>query len=123
MKLLLDMNLSPDLVGGFAHKGIEAVHWSSVGDPKAKDNEIMRYADSNGFVVFTHDLDFGAILAATNAGSPTVIQVRRQDVLSETLVKLTVTVLRQYETEVADGCLITIDPARSRVRMLPLREK
>lgn len=42
----------------------------------ATDEEIMRWARENGYVVFTHDLNFGVILAATRAQSPSVIQVR-----------------------------------------------
>jgi predicted nuclease of predicted toxin-antitoxin system len=31
MKVLLDMNLSPDWVGFLAVAGIESVHWSAIG--------------------------------------------------------------------------------------------
>jgi predicted nuclease of predicted toxin-antitoxin system len=31
MKLLLDMNLSPDWVAELAARGWEAVHWSAIG--------------------------------------------------------------------------------------------
>ncbi len=41
----------------------------------------MEWAKTNSHIVFTHDLDFGAILAATNAIAPSVIQVRTQDVM------------------------------------------
>lgn len=40
----------------------------------------MAWARANDYIVFTHDLDFGAMLALTNAESPSVIQVRTQDV-------------------------------------------
>jgi predicted nuclease of predicted toxin-antitoxin system len=46
MKILLDMNLSPSWVL------VLAAGW----------------ARQNGFVVFTHDLDFSALLVATQAG-------------------------------------------------------
>jgi hypothetical protein len=59
MKLLIDMNLSPSWVEFFAASGIESIHWSKVGDPAASDGVIMEYAAGNGFVIFTHDLDFG----------------------------------------------------------------
>ena len=63
MKLLVDMNLSPGWVETLRAMGFEAAHWSSVGDPRAPDREIMAYARSAGYVVFPNDLDFGAILA------------------------------------------------------------
>lgn len=61
MKILIDMNLSPDWVGAFAANEIESVHWSTVGDPQAEDDEIMAYARQKDYIVFTHDLDFGTI--------------------------------------------------------------
>jgi hypothetical protein len=68
MKLLLDMNLSPDWVTTLIQAGWETVHWSSIGDFRANDSEIMAWAKQNGHVVFTHDLDFGSLLAITHAG-------------------------------------------------------
>jgi predicted nuclease of predicted toxin-antitoxin system len=44
MKILIDMNLSPDWVARFAASDIESVHWSTVGLPNAKDSEIMEFA-------------------------------------------------------------------------------
>ena len=64
MKILIDMNLSPDWREILARHGWEAVHWSSVGKSNAPDKTILQYAMDNGYVVLTHDLDFGAILAA-----------------------------------------------------------
>ena len=40
----------------------------------------MAWAGEHGSVVFTHDLDFGSLLALTQAVGPSVIQVRTQDV-------------------------------------------
>ncbi len=54
MKLLIDMNLSPQWVGLFATAGLEAEHWSAIGAANAPDAEIMSYADANGYVVLTH---------------------------------------------------------------------
>ena len=65
MKILIDMNLSPDWVAVFGRYNISAVHWSTVGDPREKDSIIMEWARTNGYIVFTHDLDFGSLLAAT----------------------------------------------------------
>ena len=50
------------------------------GDPRAEDMELMDRARADGYIVFTHDLDFGTTLALTGAESPSVIQVRTQDV-------------------------------------------
>ena len=52
MKILVDMNLSPDWVTVLTNHGITAVHWSTVGDPRAPDDLIMDWARANGYVVF-----------------------------------------------------------------------
>lgn len=80
LRLPLDVNLSPDWLAEFSKHGIEAIHCSHVGDIRAEDSVIMQYARDNEYIVFTHDLDFGAMLAATEASSPSVIQIRIQDV-------------------------------------------
>ena len=54
MKLLIDMNLSPVWVDVFEKEGgVEAIHWTDVGDPRVPDNEIMKWARDNGYIVFT----------------------------------------------------------------------
>jgi predicted nuclease of predicted toxin-antitoxin system len=51
----------------------------------------MAYAAREGFIVFTHDLDFSAILAASHGLKPSVVQVRgaevRPEVVGETVVR------------------------------------
>ncbi|MEH2416564.1 DUF5615 family PIN-like protein [Nostoc sp.] len=121
MKILIDMNLSPDWVKVFEKYDIEAVHWSNVGDPREKDMVIMEWVRANGYILFTHDLDFGSLLAATAAETPSVIQVRTQDILPPSIENLIISALRQFESELNNGALVTVDKAQSRVRILPIR--
>ena len=121
MKLLVDMNLSPKWVDHLKVAGFEAAHWSELGAANATDQEIMAYARRLSYVVLTHDLDFSSILAATNGGEPSVVQVRADDVSPSAIGEPVVTALRQMVTELGGGALITIDPARTRLRLLPLR--
>ncbi len=123
MKVLIDMNLSSDWVLVFEKYNIEAVHWSTVGAPSAKDSVIMNWARTNGYIVFTHDLDFGSLLAATQADCPSVIQVRTQDVLPTSIENLVISALRQFESQLELGALVTVDQAQSRARILPIIRK
>jgi predicted nuclease of predicted toxin-antitoxin system len=120
MKLLVDMNLSPQWVDFLQDSGWETKHWSSVGDVTSSDASIMAYAAKNNFVVITHDLDFSAILAATHGEKPSVIQVRSAVISVGTIGKRIVAALRLAEYELEIGALVTIDPNRTRVRLLPL---
>jgi predicted nuclease of predicted toxin-antitoxin system len=120
LQLLVDMNLSPEWVGELMNHGWTAVHWSTVGDPKADDTQIMAWAVSNGFMVFTHDLDFGTALALTHASGPSVLQIRSAAVLPEDIGSLVIAALKQYEPELKAGALVVVEPEKSRARVLPL---
>ena len=121
MKLLVDMNLTPDWVPYLAQAGFQTVHWSSLGLGTAPDVEIMAYAQAEGHVVFTRDLDFGAILAFSRGSKPSVVQLRVQEILPEDIGEAVVQALRQAEKELEGGALLTIDSFyRARLRPLPL---
>ncbi|HEU6449710.1 MAG TPA: DUF5615 family PIN-like protein [Verrucomicrobiae bacterium] len=115
------MNLSPDWVTVLKQENWETIHWSAIGDPHAADSEIMAWAERNGCIVFTHDLDFGTMLALTQANGPSVIQVRTQDVTPAAIGKLVVNALRQFQRELERGALIVLDEAAVRARILPLK--
>jgi len=123
MKVLVDMNLSPRWVELLAGAGVEAVHWSITGRNNAPDIEIMAFARANAYVVLTHDLDFGAILAATCGEKPSVVQIRAEDVSPDVIGGQVIVALRQMEAELETGALVTVDPARTRLRVLPLQTR
>lgn len=120
MKLLVDMNLSPRWISFLARAGVEAAHWSTLGAANTSDSEIMAFARSNGYVVLTHDLDFGAILAATQGEKPSVVQIRAEDVSPEAIGNVVLAALRQMAPDLEAGALLTVDPNRARMRILPL---
>jgi predicted nuclease of predicted toxin-antitoxin system len=103
MKLLVDMNLSPEWVEALEAEGVEAVHWSKIGSVAASDKEIMAWAKSSGRIVLTHDLDFGAVLAATEADAPSVLQLRFQDLAPANAIQLVLRVLNNFRRELEQG--------------------
>jgi len=117
------MNLSPRWIGVLAEAGIEAAHWSTLGAKNAPDSEIMAYANANDYVVLTHDLDFGAILAANQGEKPSVVQIRADDVSLDVIGSHVITALRQMASELEDGALLTVDANRTRLRVLPLQPR
>ncbi len=123
MKILVDMNLSPRWVMALGEAGIDAAHWSSLGAGDASDLEIMTYDASNEYVVLTHDLDFGAILAAGQSEKPSVVQVRAENVSPDLMARHVIVALRQVEPELDEGALVTVDPGRGRLRLLPLQRE
>ena len=123
MKLLVDMNLSPGWVGVLVDAGIDAAHWSTLGAGNAPDSEIMAYAKVNDCIVLTHDLDFGAILAANHGKKPSVVQIRAEDVSPQAIGKCVIAALRQMATELDEGALLTVDTNRTRLRVLPFQSR
>jgi predicted nuclease of predicted toxin-antitoxin system len=122
MKILIDLNLSPEWVSVLKAAGHEAVHWSHVGESTAPDTEILSWAKAHGYVMFTHDLDFGTILAATRANAPSVFQIRTQDVTPQAISDLVLSALNQFREQLLKGALISIDEDKSRARILPLSQ-
>lgn len=119
-RLLVDMNLTPEWVQSPASNGIESVHWSNIGSPTVPDTVIMAWARENGFVVFTHDMDFGTVLALTHESGPSVIQVRARSPMPEDMGTLVATVIRRHAKDLENGALVVLDEGKARVRILPL---
>ncbi|WP_295392387.1 DUF5615 family PIN-like protein [uncultured Thiodictyon sp.] len=120
MKIILDMNI-PETWEDFLNRaGHDAIHWSRIGDIRAEDSDIMVWARDNGYMVFTHDLDFGSLLFATNAAAPSVLQLRFQHILPEAIGAAVLEALITAAEMLKAGALVTIDPRRHRIRMLPL---
>ncbi|MCB1058039.1 MAG: DUF5615 family PIN-like protein [Acidobacteria bacterium] len=120
LKLVLDLNLSPHWVDLLVEHGHQAVHWTSVGDPKASDPVLLEWARGHGYIVFTHDLDFSRLLALSHAAGPSVLQVRTQDVLPSAIGTLVLETLRQHAEVLAAGAIVVLDAEDSRARILPI---
>lgn len=80
----------------------------------------MAWARANDHVVFTHDMDFGALLASTRATGPSVLQARVKDTMPSSLGADVVRVLHFRREALEQGALVTIDKLNSRVRVLPI---
>ena len=103
LRLLIDMNLSPLWVEVLRKAGFEAAHWYLIGAPNAPDK-----------------LDFGALLAATGAESPSVFQIRTDDVSPDALAPRAIDLLCRFAPQLSAGALIVVDEMRERIRILPL---
>jgi predicted nuclease of predicted toxin-antitoxin system len=122
MKIMIDMNLSPSWVPLLESNGYTTTHWSQTGSASAPDSEIMEWVRKHGYVVFTHDLDYGSLLFVTQAIAPSVIQLRSEDVRPSTAGPIVLEALRKAEKAIAQGALVIIDPRKNRIRLLPLKK-
>jgi predicted nuclease of predicted toxin-antitoxin system len=118
VKILIDMNLTPEWVGFLAAKGIAARHWFDTGDPKAIDARIMKFVWRTG-----SPSSRTILISATSSPRQTqkvrAIQVRTQDPIPRAIGELVATALVDYR-ELERGALVTIELTKMRSRVLPL---
>jgi predicted nuclease of predicted toxin-antitoxin system len=115
------MNLSPSRVESLEAVGFAAEHWSTLGDPRSPDAEVLDFCAAHGRWLLTADLDFGAILAANPARRASVVLLRLQDLAPMPAVDLVATTIRRFRSELEEGALLSIDETGGRARLLPLR--
>lgn len=120
MKILIDMCLSPEWRITLSAAGFEAVHWSEIGDGNAPDHALFDWAAARDFVIFTHDLDFGTLLALSKSRKPSVIQIRSQEIMPDVMGQVVISALTELQAELSSGALVTIDTDKRRARILPL---
>lgn len=120
MNILLDENLPRNWRDYLLPYGIHAIHWRDIGNAGDADEVIFDYASENDMVICTQDLDFTRILALRGANLPSIIQLRVDCPLPNIIGSMLLEVLKNYDKQLREGCLITIDLKRHRIRLLPL---
>ena len=120
MKLLLDQGLPRSTSRLLREMGIDAVHVSEIGCSTSEDAVILERGREEDRTVVTLDADFHALLALSDATSPSVIRIRIEGLKEETAANLIRTVLMQCEEELERGAVVTVERHRIRIRRLPL---
>jgi predicted nuclease of predicted toxin-antitoxin system len=122
MNIVIDMNLPPTRCQVLEAEGWSAVHWSAVGRPSDPDTVIFAWASEHQQVIFTHDLDFGRLLAISGAAAPSVVLLRGQNTRPSDVGELVVAGIRRFADRLEAGALVVIDGQRQVARMLPLTD-
>jgi len=121
VKIVVDMNLSPEWLEVFTRAGWQACHWSQIGRPNADDDEIFSWAAANNHLVFTQDLDFPKILFASQSGKPSVVLLRIKNELDSIQRARVCAAIRQESAKLQAGAIMVIDDQRIRLRALPVK--
>lgn len=120
MKLMVDMNLSPDWVPLLSLHGWEACHWSTIGPGNAPDTALMTWAREHQHVVLTQDLDFSQLLYATRESGPSVVLLRMDNEFDAAAQDHICAAIALAEASLLAGALLTISGHRVRLRHLPI---
>ena len=121
MKIVVDMNLSPEWVEEFVSFGWTALHWSRIGKGNAEDEEIFQWAEVNDHVLLTQDLDFPQILFASQKGKPSVVLLRLKNELDAAQRGRVCAAIRQSAASLKTGAILVIDENHIRLRALPIK--
>lgn len=120
MKFLLDQGLPRSTVGHLQGMGLEAEHVGNSGLATASDETILNEGRDRGAVVVTLDSDFHALLALSNASSPSVIRIRMQGLKGDDAARIIRQVVEATESDLVAGAAITVTDRRLALRRLPL---
>lgn len=119
MRILVDMNLSPEWLSVLAKAGFTAVHWKDVGAANAPDKTIFEWASRERHMVLTQDLDFAQLLFATQSAGPSVVLLRLRNELDPIQQERVCRLLTAASAALESGGLLVIDERRARLRRLP----
>ncbi|MDB6003592.1 MAG: hypothetical protein JWR15_579 [Prosthecobacter sp.] len=122
MKLLVDMNLSPDWVSLLSSHGWETCHWSTIGPGSAPDTALMAWAREHQHVVLTQDLDFSQLLYTTHESGPSVVLLRMDNEFDAAARDHVCAALALAEAPLTTGALLTISSQRVRLRHMPISQ-
>jgi len=121
MKILVDMNLSPEWLGVLSKAGWKASHWEDVGPATAADSDLLAWAREHHAVVITQDLDFSQLLFQTQANGPSVVLLRIRDELDAAQQGRICRAMAAAESSLETGALVVIDERHIRLRHLPIK--
>ena len=123
MKFLVDNALSPVVAERLGQAGHDAVHVRDYGLQTAADETIFDRAASEERILVSADTDFGTILALRRERNPSLLLFRQErDRRPEHQAALLLANLAGIEPELDKGCVAVIEPARLRIRRLPIGE-
>lgn len=123
MNFLLDRGLPRSTVQHLQAVGIKAEHIGGLGLATASGKTILDEARDRGAIIVTLESDFHALLALSNASSPSVIRVHMQGLRGEGAARIIQKVIDPATNDLVAGAAVTVTDRRLALRRLPLIAK
>jgi predicted nuclease of predicted toxin-antitoxin system len=121
VKLLVDNALSPALADELGAAGHDAVHVRHYGMQAESDRAVFDRAESEDRILVSADTDFGTLLATRRSTRPSLVLMHRiQERHPKQQAQLLISLLAQFASDLAAGCVLVIEESRIRIRTLPL---
>jgi len=120
LKFIVDMNVSPLTVNQLREKGWDIIRVSEVMDVRTDDINILNYARDHNKVVITNDLDFSELLALNDFDSPSVINLRLENMSPDFVTRRVIDIVSQLHDELKQGIVVSADSFSARYRNLPI---
>ena len=121
MRILADQHVSPRTVEFLRRLGHDAVRVSERLPRNASDAAILSFADTEGRVVLSQDLDFTGLIATSGQTGPSLIVLRLGSPSVEHVNEVLRSVLPGIEAAVEAGAIVSVDDDRVRIRRLPIQ--
>lgn len=99
------------------------MHLREQGLERLADAAVLAKAREEGFILLTHDLDFGELIAASGARLPSVIVFRLRNMRPENVNGYLRLIIEEYAETLKKGAILSVTEGRIRIRLLPLRSK
>ena len=122
MKFLADMGISPHSVAFLRDLGYEALHLHELGLDRLPDAEILAKARREGYIVLTHDLDFGELLATSGDRLPSVVIFRLRNMRPANVNRYLRILIAEHRAHMNQGAILSVAEGRIRVRVLPVEK-
>lgn len=121
VRFLADMGISPAVADSLRQRGHDALHVRDLNMQRSEDEEILALADAQYRIVLTHDLDFGRLLALSDATGPSIVTFRLSNMQAGSVLAALLDVIDQLGPRMERGAAVTVDDRATRWRRLPLR--
>lgn len=113
------MGVSLRVVDWLKNNGHDTAHLRDNNLQRLPDTDIFLRAAAENRIVLTFDLDFGEILALSEAKPASVVLFRLHNTATPHVIERLSRVLHESGRALEDGAIIVVEDMRHRVRKLP----